>query len=113
VKLREIVERLSLKVITGHDSLEVDVTHGYCSDLMSDVIANAQEDELWVTLQVHQNIIAVAVLKSMAGIVLTKERLPEEATIAKAEAEGLPVMTSSLSAFQLVGELFQLGISGR
>lgn len=112
MKLSEIVEKLSLKVITGGDALDIEVQHGYCSDLMSDVIANAEEGDLWVTLQVHQNIIAVAELKGLAGIVLTKDRLPEGATIAKAEAEGLPVMTSSLPAFQLVGELFKLGLTG-
>jgi predicted transcriptional regulator len=112
LKLSELVEKLELKVRTGADRLDVAVGRGYASDLMSDVMANSTEGDLWVTLQTHQNIVAVAVMKSLAGIILVSGREPEEETIRKAEAEEVPILISKMPTFELVGRLFELGISG-
>lgn len=112
MKLTELIEKLSLRVVTGEDNLDVDVTHGYCSDMLSDVIGNAAEGGLWLTIQKHQNIVAVGVMKSLAGIVLVKDREPEETTIVKAREEGLPLLVSSLGSFELAGRMYELGIRG-
>lgn len=112
MKLSEIVRELSLRVVAGEDNLEVDVTRGYCSDMLSDVIGYAAEGGLWLTIQVHQNIVAVGVMKSLAGIVLVKDRQPDESTLLKAREEKLPVMISSLGSFELAGRLYALGIKG-
>lgn len=111
MKLSQLVDKLGFEVKTGADYLDVEVTHGYASDLMSDVMANAHEGDLWITLQTHQNVVAVAVMKSLAGIVLVNGRQPEEETTKKAESEGLPIMVSNLPAFELAGRLFALGLS--
>ncbi|MBW2204585.1 MAG: serine kinase [Deltaproteobacteria bacterium] len=108
-----MVEKLQLTVKTGTDLLDKEIKRGYVSDLMSDVMANANEGDLWVTLQIHQNIVAVAVMKSLGGIILINSREPEADTVQKAEAEGLPILISDMHAFELVGRLFELGVSGR
>ena len=110
--LADVVEKLGLDVKTGSQRLDVLVTRGYVSDLMSDVMANAREGDLWVTLQIHQNIVAVAVMKSLSGIILVNGREPQEETLRKAVSEQIPVLVSSMPAFELVGQLYQLGISG-
>ncbi|MDD5718144.1 MAG: DRTGG domain-containing protein [Candidatus Krumholzibacteria bacterium] len=112
MKLSEVVQRLSLQVVTGENNLEVDVTKGYCSDMLSDVIGNAEEGGLWLTIQKHQNIVAVGVMKALAGIILVKGRQPDENTINKAREENLPIMISPLGSFELAGRLKALGIEG-
>ena len=112
MKLVDVVKELELEVRTGRESLEREVTGGYASDLMSDVIAHAAEGNVWVTLQTHQNIVAVACLKDLAGIVLVNGREPEEGTVERAEVEHMPIMVSTLPAFDLVGRLYALGIGG-
>ena len=112
LKLTDLVEKLQLEIRTGANRLDVAVNRGYASDLMSDVMANAAEGDLWVTLQTHQNIVAVAVMKALAGIILVCGREPEEETVRKAEAEGIPILISGMPAFELVGRLFELGLSG-
>jgi len=111
--VRDIAEKLDLLVKSGTGALNTEVSGGYTSDLLSDVIANAQKDELWVTLQVHPNIVAVASLNDLAGIVIVNSRQPEEDTLKKAESENIPIMISALPAFELVGRLHALGISGK
>ena len=112
MNLKEIVKSLELQVRTGADRLDQEITRGYASDLMSDVMAHAGEGDLWITLQTHQNVVAVAVMKSLAGIILVNGREPQEDTVQKAEAESLPVMVTRLPAFELIGRLYALGISG-
>ena len=108
MKLKEIIEKLQLKVLTGQDKLHVEVTGGYTSDLLSDVIANSKQGNLWITLQIHQNIIAVAKLKDLAGIIIVNNREPDEETLQKAKEENVPLLSSEEMAFEISGKLYEL-----
>ena len=112
MKLEEIARELDLEVKACREMLSNEVTGGYVSDLLSDVLAHACDGDLWVTLQTHQNTAAVASLKGLAGILLVNDRAPEEETVQKAEQEGVPILVSSQRAFELIGRLHALGISG-
>jgi hypothetical protein len=112
VTLADLVDALDLEVRSARDHLDREVTGGYASDLLSDVIAHSREGNLWLTLQIHVNIVAVASMKGLAGVALVNGREPEEETIQKAEAENLPVMVSRLPTFELAGRLHGLGIRG-
>lgn len=112
MRLNEIVKKLNLNVKTASDRLDVQVTGGYASDLLSDVMANAGQGNIWVTLQTHQNVVAVAVLRDLSGIIIVNGRNPDEDTLKKAEEEKIPIMMSDLPTFELVGRLYKLGVSG-
>lgn len=113
MKLQEIVDKLGMKPLSALSRLTQEVSSGYVSDLLSDVMANAKAGDVWVTLQVHQNIVAVASLKEIAGIIIIGGRKPERETIAKAEEESIPILLTDLPAFEVVGWLYQMGISGK
>lgn len=108
MKIKEIVEKLQLKALAGQENLDADVTGGYTSDLLSDVIANSNEGDLWITLQIHQNIIAVAKLKDLAGIIIVNNREPDEDTLKKANEENVPVLCCQEMAFEVSGKLYEL-----
>ncbi len=108
--LGEVVETLKLEVRTGKDQMDREVKGGYASDLLSDVIAGATEGDLWLTLQLHQNIVAVAFLNNLAGIVVVGGREPNADTLQKAEEQDVPVLVSPLPTYELAGMLYQLGI---
>jgi len=101
-----------MDVKSAGQNLYRNVVGGYASDLLSDVMAHAEKNDLWVTLQVHQNIVAVALLKELAGIVIVNGREPEQQTLAKADQEGVPILVTELPAFEIVGRLYQLGLRG-
>jgi predicted transcriptional regulator len=110
--LGEIAEKLSLSVQTAQEKLDTEVTGGYASDLLSCVMAKARKGNIWVTLQSHLNIVAVASLKELAGIIVT-EGMPLEAdTLQKANEEGIPILTTPHTTFTIVSQLAQLGIQG-
>ncbi|RJQ48877.1 MAG: serine kinase [Nitrospiraceae bacterium] len=108
MKLKELVEALSLEAKTYKDGLQKEVTGAYASDLLSDVMANAKDGNIWITLQTHLNIVAVASLKGVIGIIIVGGRKIPEDVLKKAEEEKITVMTTSLHAFELAGRIYQL-----
>jgi len=110
MKLNEIVSRLGLEIRAGKDFVEREVLGGYVSDLLSDVIAGAKEGDLWLTLQVHQNIVAVAFLNNLAGIVIVGGREPDAETLKKADEQGVPILSSKFKSYELSGMLHEMGL---
>ena len=108
MKLREIVEKLQLRVLVGQERLDTEVTGGYTSDLLSDVMANSKGKNIWITLQTHENIIAVAKLKDLAGIIIINNRQPDEETLKRAKDENVPLLASGETAFSITGKLYNL-----
>jgi hypothetical protein len=108
VDLESIVKALNLKIRSGEDKLKTEIQGGYTGDLLSDVMGNSKEGDIWITRQVHQNIVAVASLKEHAGIILVQDSEPAKDTLEKAIKEGVPIMISALSAFEVTGRIYDL-----
>lgn len=108
MQVKEIAEKLGMKVCCGKAGLNREIKGGYTSDLLSDVMGNAQEGNIWVTLQTHKNIMAIASLKELAAIVLVKGFQPEEDTITESESEGIPILSTTQQTFEITGEIFEL-----
>jgi len=108
MKLREIVEKLELQILVGQDRLDTEVTGGYTSDLLSDVMANSKGKNLWITLQTHENIVAVAKLRDLAGIIIINKRQPDEETLKRAKDEQVTLLASQEPAFRVTGKLYEL-----
>lgn len=104
----ELAKTLNLNVLSGSKGLNNEVIGGYVSDLLSDVIGNAKEGQIWITLQTHHNIIAVASLKEIAAIVLVKGLSPDEETIIKSNDTDVPVLSTTDDTFTIAGKLFEL-----
>ena len=112
MNVTEVAQRAELEVKTASGHLDTEVTGGFAADLLSNVMANAKEGDVWVTWHVHPNVVAVAIVAKLAAIVLSSGREPEEETARKAEEEGLPILVSKLPAFEIIGRLHGMGISG-
>ena len=99
--LGEVADALKLEIRTGGADMNRMVEGGYVSDLLSDVIAGSKEGDLWITLQLHQNIVAVAFLNNLAGIVIVGGREPDPDTLKKAEEQSVPIMVSSMPTYEV------------
>ncbi|RKX28779.1 MAG: serine kinase [Candidatus Zixiibacteriota bacterium] len=104
----EVIEKLGLHVLTSKEVSDTKVTGGYTCDLLSDVIANSKTGYLWITMQTHQNVLAVAKLKDLAGIIFVNGRQPDKDIIQKANEEHIAVLSTDESAFSISGQLYQL-----
>lgn len=111
MSLEEIIQQLNLTILsTPKDFSAVQPGAGYCSDLLSCVMAGAKAGGLWITLQAHINIVAVAALTDCAAVIITEGAAPEPEVLEKANAQGVTLLGSPQSSFQVVGQLWELGI---
>jgi len=108
MQVKDIITILDLKVFGGSQGLDREITGGYASDLLSDVMGHAEEGKIWITLQTHKNVIAIASLKELAAVILVKGAEPEADMLAQAEEEGIPVLGTGDQAFETTGKLFNL-----
>jgi len=112
VTLEEIKHQLSLDVCTAPHKLKAEVTGGYASDLLSCVMGRAQAGNIWITVQSRPNIVTVASLLNLAGIIITEGLVPDATTVEKANEEGIPILTTKLTTFTVVGKLYEIGVPG-
>lgn len=109
--LQEIIEKLDLKLLTEpKDFGTVFPSGGYVSDLLSCVMAGAKNSEVWVTLQAHINIVAVAALLELSAVIITEGAAPNAATIARANEQSITLLSTPLSSYEIVGKLWEMGL---
>ena len=109
--LQEIIEKLDLKVLTGpQDFTSIEPSGGYTSDLLSCVMAGAQNKHLWLTLQAHANIVAVAALLDLSAIIITEDAQPDAVTINKANEQGIILLSTPAPTYLVCGQLWELGL---
>jgi hypothetical protein len=104
--LREVAEILNAELKGEAAAPERQVTGAYCSDLLSDVMANAKEGNIWFTIQTHPNVVAVASLLNLAAVVITGGREPDPETLNRAKEENLPVMVTKAGSFEAAGKIY-------
>jgi hypothetical protein len=106
--VRELAAALNLDVLTADVGQDAVIVAGYVSDLLSDVIANAPENSVWVTVQRHINILGVAKLKNIVAIITPRDLKVESQVVERAKAEGVALLRTNLSAFDITGKLYDL-----
>jgi hypothetical protein len=111
MNLQQIIDRLNLSVLTeSKDFAGITPTGGYSSDLLSCVMAGAKKGHIWVTLQAHLNIVAIAALNEVAAVIITENAQPDAASIARANEQGVILLATPQPTYDINGKLWELGI---
>ena len=105
--VKDIIEKMNLKVYSGENNLGNEIKGGYVSDLLSDVMGFAQEGHAWVTLQTHKNVIAIASLKELACVILVKGNKPDDDMLEQAKEEDIPVLGTTEQTFEVAGQIYK------
>lgn len=106
--IREVANLLGLKVLSGSGNLDRTVDSVYCSDMLSRVMGGGSKDCIWITVQTHMNVIAVATLLEMACVIFPEDIEAEKAVYDTSEKEGIPLLSTNLSAYELCGKMYEL-----
>jgi len=112
LRVQELVLELGLKdlAMTKEGSVRT-VSGGVAGDVLSYIMANARPGDAWVTVQTHENVVAVAAVTDVACVIVCQREVPED-TVRRAKAEGITLLWSDRPAFEVSGRLFQaLGLS--
>ena len=110
--LREMIGKLELTVVAETGALDETVSGGYVSDLLSHVMGQAKAGQIWVTMQGHQNIIAVASLVGLVAVIVAGGVEPEEQTVVKARDQEVVLCKTNLSTYEVAGRLYNLELQG-
>ena len=110
--LSDVIKALNLEIVAGTGAMDAEVTGGYVSDLLSHVMGKAKSGQLWITMQGHQNIIAVASLIGLAAVIVADGIEAEESAAAKARDQEVVLCKTKLTAYEVAGRLYNMGITG-
>ncbi|MDR1731512.1 MAG: serine kinase [Synergistaceae bacterium] len=105
----ELCSALALNVICPGDPARP-IENVIVGDLLSHILGEARENWAWVTIQVHLNVAAVAVLKELPLVILASNRAPQEDLTAKCAEENIALATTPLGAYELCCRLGALGV---
>ena len=105
--VKEIIEKLELECL-NEANMDAEVTGAYASDLLSDVMGNARSGQVWITMQTHKNVTAIASLKDIPAVIIVKNGVPDEDMLEHAKDEDICILVSKDATFQVCGKLYAL-----
>ena len=105
--VKDIIEKLDLKCL-NEANLDAEVTGAYVSDLLSDVMGNARSGQVWITMQTHKNVTAIASLKDIPAVIIVRDGVPDPDMLEHAKEEDICLLVSKDATFQVCGKLYEL-----
>ena len=105
--VKEIIEKLDLECL-NEANLDTEVTGAYASDLLSDVMGNARSGQVWVTMQTHKNVTAIASLKDIPAVIIVLSGVPDDDMMEHAKDEDICIFVSKEATFEVCGRLYGL-----
>lgn len=105
--VKDIIEKLELKCL-NEANLDAEVSGAYASDLLSDVMGNARSGQVWITMQTHKNVTAIASLKDIPAVIIVRDGVPDDDMLEHAKDEDICLLVSKDATFEVCGKLFEL-----
>lgn len=105
--VKEIIEKLDLKCL-NEANLDAEITGAYSSDLLSDVMGNAKSGQMWITMQTHKNVTAIAALKDIPAVIIVRNGVPDDDMLEHAKEEDICILVSKEATFNVCGKLYEL-----
>ena len=111
--LKDILDLTGSKLLTPSISLQTPAAGAYCCDLLSHVLAHGKEGMAWITVHTHMNVVAIASLHRMACVIVSCSNVVPADVCAKAEEEGIAVLSSEKDSYELCGLLYAAGLRNK
>jgi predicted transcriptional regulator len=108
MKVKEFAQVLNMKVLAGEAGMDKTLTGFYVCDLLSWVMSHIEKGNAWITVHTHINIVAVALLAEVSCIIIPEDITVEEATIKKAEAEGIAILSTTMNSYEICCKAYEL-----
>ena len=105
--VKDIIEKLELKCL-NEANLDAEVSGAYASDLLSDVMGNARSGQVWITMQTHKNVTAIASLKDIPAVIIVRDGVPDDDMLEHAREEDICLLVSKDATFEVCGKLYEL-----
>ena len=104
MRISEIAEALELDTVTAIAE-DREVTGVYACDFLSRVMSCCGAGNIWITVQTHLNVLAVAELNDAACIIVPEGISQKSATVARSLEKGIAILSIHLPSYQLFWRL--------
>lgn len=108
--VRELKEGLEMNCYANESVLDVEVKTCFIGDLLSYVMGYGAENSVWLTVQAHLNVIAVASLRDFSSIIICGGTILNQEFIDKALQENIAVFSTDLPIYEVAKKLVKLNI---
>lgn len=108
--INEFLKTTGAKLLTPETETSKQISCGYSCDLLSWVMSHGAAGMAWITVQTHMNVVAVATLMDMAAIIVPEGIAVEQDVIDKAAEEGIALIASDKTAYELCGLMYSAGV---
>jgi predicted transcriptional regulator len=108
--LKDIKELLKCKNLTEENILDRQIKSAYAADMMSDVLKSCETGALLITGLINQQVVQVAEIMDLKGIVFINGKEPSQDVIDKAHTIKLPLLSTIMNMYEVCGILFNSGL---
>ena len=108
--IKNICEKINAVVIAGVDEMDKEISGVYICDLLSWVMSHANKGDAWITVMSHANVVAVASLLDLGCVIIPEDIKMDEDAIKKANEEGIPLLSTSMNAYEIAVALNKMGL---
>ena len=110
MKIKEIVRLVNGKLLTSEYNKNKEIKCAFAADLISDILMCTKEPTLLLTGLTNPQIIRLADMIDLEGIVFVRGKKPPKEIIDMAKERELPLIITPFTMFKTSGILFQNGI---
>jgi len=103
--VKEIARLINAEIINDGHNLDKELSGCYIGDLLSWVMSNAEEGNIWITIMSNVNVVAVAKLTDVACVLMCENVSPDEDCLVRSKEQGITILKTSLSAYQAAAEI--------
>ena len=110
--LKDIKNILKCRSLTSEKLLDKEIDYCFGADLMSDVLRYARTGSLLLTGITNNQVIQVAEIMDLSGVIFVRGKQPEQNMIEQADKRNLPLLTTDNLMFDACGILYTNGLRG-
>jgi len=111
MKLNKIVELINGKVLCHEEHKDIEILHGFTSDLMSDVLTILENDVILITGLATVQVIRTAEMSDISNVLLVRGKKASPAMLDLAEELDISIITTDFSAYKTSALLYQAGLA--
>lgn len=110
--IKEMQKLLDAEVLFGDELLDLEASSVFSSDMMSDVLAYADECSILITGLCNPQVVRTAEMLDIACIIFVRGKMPDANIIALAQGKGMAILATKHYMFTTCGILYEHGLRG-
>lgn len=107
--VKALTEKMGWKLAAGRGDKEI--SSAYVCDLLSWVMAHGQPGTAWITVQTHENVLAVASLHDFACVIIPDNIDLSDKFESIADDKGITVISAPCTSYGVAKALAQLDVA--